>query len=302
MSKRFGELKVVAHSEIDRLKWNQMAALAQFPYFMHTDYLDACWPEWDALILGDYEAALPLKIKKKLVWSIALHPLFIRSIEVLGDTTKSTVLSDWLQENVDFFKLCFVKSFSNLENEERLFQILPLDSAYIEIRKQYSENVKRKLKSFEKSGLQVTEGNNIEGLIQLFKAEKADVYEQMNEKALTHLAQLMEAYLTNGRGKLVEVRSQYQLLAAAFFIVQEKKCLYLKGIVNAEGKKIGGMQALFDMVIQEGANRLEYLDFGGSNDAGLAAFNRKFGSNDFKYVLLKQNKLPWPFNWLADRK
>lgn len=302
MSERFGELKVVAHSEIDRLKWNQMAALAQFPYFMHTDYLDACWPKWDALVLGDYEAALPLKIKKKLIWNTALHPLFIRSLEVIGDTTKASVFIHWLQENVDYFKLCFDESYPNFENEVRLFQLLSLKNDYADIRKNYSENVKRKLKSFENSGLQVTEGNNMEGLVQLFKAEKADVYEQMNEKALLHLSQLMNLYISNGKGKLLEVRKQDQLLAAAFFITEEKKCLYLKGIVNAEGKKIGGMQALFDTIIQAGANKWEYLDFGGSNDEGLAAFNRKFGSNDSKYVLLKQNKLPWPFNWLADRK
>lgn len=295
---------LVSHHEIDRSKWNELASHAQFPFFMQTEYLDACWPNWDALVLGDYEAVLPIKIHKKFIWKFSLHPLFIRSIEVLGDTSKSDLFIKWLRKNVDFLKLCFPDNYAFLAKSEinRIFQILDLKSDYLSIKKNYSENVRRKLKTFEKSGLQVVEGSNQQELLALFEAEKAHIYEQMNSDALQRLSNLMANYLKNGKGKLLEIRKENQLLAAAFFIIEGNKTLYLKGIVNPEGKQIGAMQALFDAIIQLGANKWESFDFGGSNDENLALFNCKFGAIDNNYVLLKMNQLPWPLRVLADKK
>ena len=62
------------------------------------------------------------------------------------------------------------------------------------------------------------------------------------------------------------------------------------------------MQALFDKVIQENHESCIGLDFGGSSDEGLASFNKKFGACDQNYLILKQNKLPWPINNVVKRK
>ena len=93
-----------------------------------------------------------------------------------------------------------------------------------------------------------------------------------------------------------------ELVAIGFFIKKRNQLLYLKGIVTSSGKKIGAMQALFDKVIQENHESCIGLDFGGSSDEGLASFNKKFGACDRNYLILKQNKLPWPLNNVVKRK
>ena len=76
----------------------------------------------------------------------------------------------------------------------------------------------------------------------------------------------------------------------------------MKGVVNSEGKKVGAMYALFNDFIKSYSNKVEFLDFGGSNDKGLADFNLKFGTKNNKYINLTFNKLPYPLNkWMEKR-
>jgi len=98
------------------------------------------------------------------------------------------------------------------------------------------------------------------------------------------------------------VRLNGELVAICCFIRQNGKLLYLKGIVNSKGRDIGAMQAIFDSVIKNHTIEYESLDFGGSNNEGLALFNKKFGAIDRKYLILKYNGVSWPLRSLVNGK
>jgi hypothetical protein len=124
----------------------------------------------------------------------------------------------------------------------------------------------------------------------------------LTDETYYRLEQLMLKALENKAGIIEAISFENEIVAIGFFIQKGKDLLYLKGIVTEKGKKIGAMQALFDKVVQDYTLNCNCLDFGGSSDAGLASFNKKFGATDKNYLILKQNNVKWPLNKLVNRK
>ncbi|NBR15840.1 MAG: GNAT family N-acetyltransferase, partial [Crocinitomicaceae bacterium] len=165
-----------------------------------------------------------------------------------------------------------------------------------------SENTKRKLKDFKKSNAAFTEITDVRVLIDLFRKEKGTQFKHLTDETYSRLEQLMLNALENKAGIIEAISFENEIVAIGFFIQKGKDLLYLKGIVTEKGKKIGAMQALFDKVVQDYTLNCNCLDFGGSSDAGLASFNKKFGATDKNYLILKQNNVKWPLNKLVNRK
>ena len=60
------QIKYLQHKEIDKAKWD--ACIEQAPnglIYSYSWYLDAMSKHWDALVLKDYEAVMPLTWNKK---------------------------------------------------------------------------------------------------------------------------------------------------------------------------------------------------------------------------------------------
>jgi hypothetical protein len=69
------EIKHLAHIEIDRQKWDACILNAcNSLVYAESWYLDIVSPNWEALILGDYEYVMPLPVKKKFGVSFLVQP------------------------------------------------------------------------------------------------------------------------------------------------------------------------------------------------------------------------------------
>lgn len=283
----------ISRKELDEVKWSALAAQSDFPYFMSLSYLDAVSPNWEALIINDYEAVLPIFPQQKFGLSVSLQPLFLRSLDVLGNKDFSFILFAELKSIFALIDLNFTTEVKDklgeIDAKSFVFQVIPLEEGYEGVRENYSENVRRKVKQFQKQGGTIALHSEPEKLIQLFQSEKANVYETMTDEAYNALITLMQASLKNGKGKLFAAMMNGEIEAMAFFIFEETATLYLKGIANEAGRKSGALQAVFDRVIQESCTlKKRIFDFGGSHQTGLSTFNRKFGAKDFQYFRIKQ--------------
>jgi hypothetical protein len=306
MSEGFGEIKLVPRREIDLDKWEKLVGESANAIFMSHWYLDSVMENWSAFVLNDYELAFPIKISKKAGFNYTLQPLFIRAFTVLGQSQKTSRFYAEILKRFNFLQLNVTENepVSNLEMAKfsAVYQFLPFEEEYEQLRKNYSENTRRKLKDFNKSNAQFTTIQDVSLLINLFKKEKGEQFEHLTVDAYRRLEKLMKLALKFKAGFIEAIELEDELIAIGFFIRKGNQLLYLKGIVTGKGKKIGAMQALFDKVIQENQLSCEGLDFGGSSDLGLASFNKKFGASDRNYIILKQNKMPWPFKIWVNRK
>ena len=306
MSKGFGEIKLINREEISIEKWETVIADSDNSIFLSYWYLDAVMENWKAYVLNDYELVLPILPVQKMGFNYVLQPLFLRAFSIEGKAkeTKLEFLSQILK-NYHFFELNFVVETVipiGIQNNQSVYQFLEFEKEYALTFKRYSENTRRKLKDFQKSTAEFKQISDVNLLIDLFKKEKGNQFTHLTAESYKHLTKLMTNALESDCGIIKAISFESELVAIGFFIKKRNQLLYLKGIVTSAGKKIGAMQALFDQVIQENHDSCIGLDFGGSSDEGLASFNKKFGACDRNYLILKQNKLPWPLNNVVKRK
>lgn len=304
MSQGPGEIRLVARGDISDAKWDILVSESNHIIFMSRWYLDEVMPDWTAIVLNDYEACLPIQISKKYHLDYALQPLFIRALSVLGDNQKAQLLLKKLQEETSFFSVALDIDVNDKHfmQEHSIHQLLPLNKDYELIYKKYSQNVKRSLRDFMKSEGELTDELDPNLLIELFRSIKGKTFSHLNDEAYTRLKNLMLSAQTRKLSILRGVRLNGELVGICFFIRQDGKLLYLKGIVTSVGRGIGAMQAIFDSVIKENSSCSSSLDFGGSSNEGLALFNKKFGAIDRKYLILKYNGVSWPLRSLVNRK
>ena len=261
---------------------------------------------WKAYVLNDYELVFPVLPAQKMGFSYVLQPLFLRAFSVEGKANeKKLEFLTQILKNYHFFELNCVQETVipiGIDCNESVYQFLEFEKEYLQTFKKYSENTRRKLKDFQKSTAEFIEISDVNLLIDLFKKEKGNQFAHLTTESYQRLMNLMKNALESNYGIIKAILSENELVAIGFFIKKRNQLLYLKGIVTSSGKKIGAMQALFDKVIQENHESCIGLDFGGSSDVGLASFNKKFGACDRNYLILKQNKLPWPLNNVVKRK
>lgn len=307
MLEGFGEIRLIPRNEISVEKWQLLEQDAEYPIFSSIWYLDAVSPEWQAFVLNDYELVLPILFKKKFGIKYALHPLLVRSFEILGESNaKKSQFLKMILSQFDFYSINLKDiSDSNLNQvyiENRSFQFLSFEENLVKTISNFSENTRRKIKQFENSNAKIEEISDSNQLSELFRQEKGSQFGNFNRDTYLKLDNLVELSRKLKIGYLFATKTENEILSLGFFILYNKHLLYVKGVVTENGKKIGAMQAIFNFVISKFHDQAKGLDFGGSNEVGLANFNKRFGAEDRNYVVLKNNKTKFPFRKLINRK
>src|ERR1041385_6389956 len=109
------EIRIIKHKVIDREKWDKTVAHCSFPLvFANSFYLDATAPNWDALVLGDHKAVMPLTVSKKMNIKYLHQPPFTSQLGIYGEATKKEIeaIEDVLKKN---FKLIEIEQNAHLK-------------------------------------------------------------------------------------------------------------------------------------------------------------------------------------------
>src|SRR5687768_289593 len=86
------EIKIIPHASIDQKKWDKFIHSSSFPLvFASSFYLNGTAPGWDALVLGDYKAVMPLTASKKLNVAYLHQPPFTSQLGIYGDVSKKEI-------------------------------------------------------------------------------------------------------------------------------------------------------------------------------------------------------------------
>ncbi len=139
-------------------------------------YLDAMAVNWDALIINDYEAVLPLPWKKKFGICYLYTPRFTSPLAVYGQIPASIELKHILKQIPRKFRLWDLNlsndlsafSASAVKRKNHLLHLLP---SYDKLRKNYRASYRNLLNQAEEAGQQVSKEISIETIIKL-TAEK----------------------------------------------------------------------------------------------------------------------------------
>ncbi|HEU4859137.1 MAG TPA: hypothetical protein VFT15_04840 [Chitinophagaceae bacterium] len=100
------QIQYFLHKEIDKKKWD--ACIANAPnglIYGYSFYLDCMAKQWDAMVLNDYEAIMPLTWNRKYSFYYLYQPAFTASLGVFGKNIDQQLVKRFLDTIPIKFKL-----------------------------------------------------------------------------------------------------------------------------------------------------------------------------------------------------
>jgi hypothetical protein len=295
-------IQYLERKQIDNDKWDRCINTSfNGNLYAYSWFLDIVGGEWSALVENDYERVFPLVHRKKFSISYIYQPFFTQQLGLFSTTKLDAVT---LNHFIDAIPSKFTHIEINLNTlnkaVERDYRLIPqlnheldLINSYDKIRKEYSENLVRNLKKADKAGLTISRSIKPDDIIDLFRKHRGKAIRHLGDKDYLQLKRIAYTCMYKGIADIQGVYdSRNQLCAGAFFILSNKKAIFLFSGLSEEGRKSGAMPFLIDHYILTHAGRHLTFDFDGSNDPDLARFYKSFGSKECVYQRLEINRMP----------
>lgn len=290
----------IRNSQIDRKRWD--ACITQSVNgiaYGYSWYLDVVCEGWDALIMDNYSAVMPLTHGRKFGVSYLYQPFFTQQLGVFATVIPSGGLVQQFLEAIPLkYKLVDIslntymdsKSIVGFEKEKRQTYQVDLVQSYPRLYQKYSKNTQRNLAKAIALGVSVVKGLDIATFLAFTHAHlKADLPEQAN----SIMDKLVRQLISGGRGVIMGAYSNTnELCAAALFVRTHGKSIYLLASSSEAGIENRGMFLLIDAYIQEHSEEPIVLDFEGSMIPGVANFYNGFGAQPSSYARICRKKLP----------
>jgi hypothetical protein len=251
-------------------------------------YLDIVADNWDALVLDDYVAVMPLPWKQKFFLKYVAQPYFCQQLGIFSKTSLS------MKTQEEFIKMIpskFVKvalsfnagNFFNLKMTKKDNYILKLDKDITETINLFNKNRKRDYKKGTSSSF--TFDKNVDSTEFLKFYLKHD----QNYQEIKGLTDVLQKITTSKKSeiKYFGLRKDDVLMSCALILVGEKRVTYLAPVSNNFAKKNGGATFLLAEIFNLYVGKKYVFDFEGSMVKGVANFYKSFGAEKENYYFLK---------------
>ncbi|MBK6825813.1 MAG: GNAT family N-acetyltransferase [Chitinophagaceae bacterium] len=297
------DIRYIPQQDIDTYKWDQCIEKATNGLiYGYSFYLDQMAVHWDALVINDYEAVMPLTWNSRWGIKYLYQPFITAQLGIYGQSVTPALTDDFIKSIPPSFR--YIDILLNAGNHplstavsRRSNYILPLNRPYDTIADQYNENLKRNIKKSEQAGLTLKTNIDVELVIRLAAAQ---MREHGHESAdnINRFRNLFTVLQEKNMARTYGIFQGEQLGASAVFFLSHQRLYYILVGNHPSGREMGASHALIDTLIREQAGTGQILDFEGSDIPGLAAYYRAFGAVEEPYPALKINRLPFFLKWL----
>lgn len=298
-------IQYTLNPDIDRIKWDQCVRNSgNSLIYAHSFYLDRMAVHWDALVLDDYRAVMPLPWKSKFGIRYLYQPFLTAQLGIFGEYPPEINAGNFIAAIPAVFKLTEMPlnygnwhGLSDTRIRSRENFILDLNKSYEDLVTRYSENTRRNVKKAYHAGCSVMEEPGAEAVIGLaldrMKEQDRNIRENV-ERFRSLYKDLQEKNLTRTLG----IQKGGRLLSSGVFFVSGRRAYYILVGNHPDSRVTGASHALIDAFIRANAGTDLVLDFEGSDIPGLAAFYQGFGAQSQPYPFLQINRLPFILRWL----
>lgn len=291
--------------EISKAKWDECVSHADNGLiYAYSYYLDAMARNWDALVLGDYEAVMPLTWNKKYGIYYLYQPAFTASLGVFGNNLTESLIENFIHSIPKKFKLIEIalnqgnilstpSGFSMIRNNYILF----LNKDYAALRSSYKENIRRNIKKALQLGCSVKKDIPVAEVIALSKPAMQQLT-NVKDEDYTNFEELYQLLHQQNKAITYGVYSpNNELVASCVYFFSHNRAYYILVGNHPNSKALGASHFLIDSFIKHHANQNLILDFEGSDIRNLAFFYSSFGAGTEVYPFLKINQLPFWMKW-----
>lgn len=297
------EIRYLSNDQIDREKWDRcISGSPNGLIYAYSFFLNCTADNWDALVLGDYEAVMPLTWRKKYGVRYIYQPFLTAQLGLFGKQVSSVLLKEFLEAIPSKYKFWdFPLNHGNLFAPEgfnilqRMNYVLDLSGPYEEIYRVYRENVQRNIRKANQYKCQLKKDFPVEEVYAL----TAGYHHRLEENEYRRFAQLFRQLAKEGKAVTYGIGSvKGELLASAAFLFSHQRAYYLLVGNHPDGKTLGASHAVVDAFIRDHAGSELTLDFEGSDIRNLAFFYSSFGAREEKYATIRMNRLPFFLRWM----
>ena len=289
------QLKYIKHTDIDFIKWDKTILESEYPLvFAQSFYLNATFPNWDALIIGDYECVFPVTKKDKFGINYLHQPSFTPQLGLFGKFNVQTekIVYEYL---ITHFKLVEIElnasnKYITKHHSAKITYIIDYNKEF-----KQNQNTKRNLSKAKENKLifEQVPNNEIVELSKTYLNPFLSKQLNLSEKAINTFNVLLQSCIDHKTLYTFKViDEQNNLKALAHFISNGKHTVYLKGTNFDKSENAGSMHLLTSSAIEFFKDKSQWFDFGGGSKESLANFYKGFGGESLNSQIVKINNLP----------
>lgn len=299
-------IQYLTHAEIDKAKWDKcIDGSANGLIYGHSFYLDHMSKHWDALVLNDYEAVMPLTWNKKYGIHYLYQPFLTAQLGLFGNNIFMELLNAFLDAIPKKFRYWDfylnhqnVFALNNYQLYQRKNYVLDLNSSYERIYSAYRENIQRNIKKANQLGCKAIKDFEAKKVIAL-AVEQMRTYTKESKENVERFRKLYDHLHSKEQAITYGILSdKEELIASCIFFFSHNRAYYILVGNHPNGRTIGASHALIDAFIKDHAGKNLLLDFEGSDIRNLAFFYSSFGAKEELFAGIKLNRLPFYLKWI----
>lgn len=290
-------IKFLKYNEIDFQKWDQCLMKSNGNnIYAQSWYLNIVCNKWNALVLDDYQAVMPLfeRIKWGMIYTVR-QPLFSQQLGLFSqdndcnvDDFISSIPKKYLYIN---FNLNSQNSSSVFSFKQNINHELFLDPDKNRIMESYSKSVKKNISKASKNSLSIS--LKPDSIVQFCDQKKTLGKSYMNDRLNDTQYKLINYCLANQKGRIFSVQYQGVNCCSVFVAFFNNRLILHSSYCNDIGKKYGAFFFLLNHIFNSKEFNNFTFDFEGSNMQGIAKRNLGFGAKQISYQSVNLSRIPF---------
>jgi len=295
----------ITNNQIKRSEWDEWVRCStNRRIYASSRFLDIFCPRWEALVLGDGEAFMPLTQNRRYGISYLYQPIFVQQLGIFFREAETAgtipVFIEKISASYRFADIA-LNEMNNYKSGMHNFTmlnnyILRLDSPYESVARKYSTNARRNIVKAERLRTELRPHFRSDDIVRLFTGYQGRFYPNIRKNNYRRLRLVLDSGLEEG---FIEIKRACtpdgRLLAAACLLKDYDRYVFYFSANTAEGREQGAMFLLVDSFIRQYSGTGRILDFNGSMNRNLARFYSGFGAEKTFYPRLRINRLRFPF-------
>lgn len=299
------EIKYLNNNQINKDSWDSCIKKSYNNLvYGYSWYLDSLADNWDAIVVGNYDAVFPLPFRKKMGIYYLYQPFFMQQLGLFSRKSVNISMDEVLDAIPQKFKYwdlqtngSFQSKKYNLKDKTTLH--IDLSASYEIIKSRYSKDAIKNIRKANASNWELLTNSDIELVLNDYKK----AYGELNNNILElDYDNLIQALTIATKQKMVNAYSlvdeNKERMGSAIFLKSNNAIHYIIGAPTEKGRKISATHVLIDLILKENSGTNTIFDFEGSEIPSVANFYKKFGVKEYTYYKLRVNKLPFPLNLL----
>lgn len=297
-------IQIISAREVDPEKWNHcIGSHSHGLIYSRKEYLDELCDHWQALILQDYKAILPLPWRRKYGVRYAYIPSFVQQTGITGTASEAErqALFTQVHRFVQYGDIHL--NFSHHPQPDfpvtaRTNFVIDLSPSIEQVRRAYRNDLRENIRKAAANELQYSKALPAEAILH-FREQYAPRFEKMHTEDFERFNKLCELYQQTGKCLARKVSTPTGIvLATAVLLKDERRIYHLMNTTLPEGRALAANHFLIDQVLAEFAGTAFCFDMEGSERPGVKQFYAGFGPVNQPYFHYHFNRLPWPLRLL----